>query len=60
MKLAIPLLKEFVLRLQDSHVLLQLDLFSHVVADHWVLEDGDLVAGIHIDMWVEEIELAFE
>ena len=50
MKLAIPLLKELVLRLQDAHVLLQLDLLSHVVADHGVLEDGDFVASVDIDM----------
>ena len=60
MKLAIPLLKELVLRLQDAHVLLQLDLLSHVVADHGVLEDGDFVASVDIDMRVEEIELTLK
>ena len=60
MKLAIPLLKEFVLRLQDAHVFLQLDLLSHVVADHGILENGDFVASVDIDMRVVEIELAFK
>ena len=57
---AISLFKEAIFGLKHPNVLLKLNLAALVVIDHFVLENGNHILCVHLQMRVEEFKLVLK